>query len=116
MGPKQIFAASLGVATLGCAGQTGVVPIGPDTYLVAHQGWISTQSVAELKGQAFTEAGTFCNARGKQLLPVSTKDTPGVIGRSYPEAEVQFRCLNAGDPELQRPTLQKTPDILIENR
>src|SRR5690242_11982342 len=52
------------VLTAGCA-HTGVVPIGQDTYMVARQGWISTQSVAELKGQVFAEANAFCNSQGK---------------------------------------------------
>jgi len=99
-----------------CAGQTGVVPIGQDTFMVAHQGWISTQSVAGLKAQAFTEANAFCVSQGKSLLPVNTRDTFGVFGRSYPEAEIQFRCLDPNDPELQNPTLQKVPDVLIEKR
>ena len=34
-------------------------------------------------------------------------DTPGILGRSYPESEVQFRCLSAGDPELGRPIPQR---------
>jgi hypothetical protein len=91
--------------TAGCA-HTGVVPIGQDTYMVARQGWISTQSVAELKGQVFAEANEFCISQGKSLQPITTNDTPGIFGRSYPESEVQFRCLRAGDPELGRPLPQ----------
>lgn len=102
------------VGLMGCVTQTGVVPIGQDTYLVARQGWIATQSVAELKGQAFMEAGAYCVSKGRQIQPVSYKDTPGVLGRSFPESEVQFRCLLAGDPELSRP--QRGPDAIIENR
>ena len=92
--------------TAGCA-HTGVVPIGQDTYMVARQGWISTQSVAELRGQVFGEANEFCASQGKSLQPIAINDTPGLFGRSYPESEVQFRCLSAGDPELGRPTPQR---------
>jgi len=28
-------------------------------------------------------------------------------------AELQFRCLDAGDPELRRPTLKSEPDVKI---
>lgn len=99
-----------------CAARTGVVPIGQDTYMVARQGWVSTQSVTELKAQAFTEANSFCSSQGKSLQPVTTKETPGVFGRSYPESELQFRCLGGGDEELSRPVPQKMPDVVIENR
>jgi hypothetical protein len=110
--------AAVGAAALtaGCGAHTGVVPIGQDTYMVARQGWISTQSVGELKAEAFAEADAFCASKSKSVLPVNTRDTFGVFGRSYPEAEIQFRCLNADDPELRRPTMQKVPDVLIEHR
>src|SRR5216684_3205072 len=98
-----IAIAAVAVFLSNCA-RTGVVPIGQDTYMVARQGWISTQSVTELKAQAFTEANTFCSSQGKSLQPVTTRETPGVFGRSYPESEVQFRCLSVGDAELSRPT------------
>jgi hypothetical protein len=84
--------------------------------MVARQGWISTQSASELKAQAFAEANAFCTSSGKTVLPINTRDTFGVFGRSYPEAELQFRCLSAGDPELRRSTMQKVPDIQIEQR
>jgi hypothetical protein len=100
----------------GCGAHTGVVPIGQDTFMVSRQGWISTQSVGELKSQAFAEANAFCTSQGKSILPIYTRDTSGVLRRSYPEAEVQFRCLSPDDPELRRPTLQKAPDVLIERR
>jgi hypothetical protein len=84
--------------------------------MVARQGWISTESVTELKGEAFTAANTFCLSQGKSLQPLTTREIPGVFGRSYPEAEVQFRCLSGGDIELSRPAPRKAPDIVIENR
>jgi hypothetical protein len=108
---RALTTAALAIGTMaltaGCA-HTGVVPIGQDTYMVARQGWISTQSVAELKGQVFAEANAFCISQGKSLQPVTTNDTPGIFGRSYPESAVQFRCLSAGDPELGRPLPQRT--------
>jgi hypothetical protein len=75
--------------------------------MVSRQGWISTQSVTELRGQVFAEANSFCTSQGKSLQTVTMNDTPGIFGRSYPESEVQFRCLSAGDPELRRPIPQR---------
>jgi hypothetical protein len=94
--------------TAGCA-HTGVIPIAQDTYMVARQGWISTQSVAELRGQVFAKTNAFCSSQSKIAQPVTINDTPGVYGRSYPESEVHFRCLSAGDPELS----QRLPQRIV---
>jgi hypothetical protein len=75
-----------------------------------------TSPRGELKAQAFAKANAFCTSSGKTVLPINTRDTFGVFGRSYPKAEFQFRCLSADDPELRRPTMQKVPDIQIEQR
>jgi len=39
----------------------------------------------------------------------------GVLGRSYPEAELQFMCLTENDYELRRPKLMPLPNIRIED-
>lgn len=63
--------AAVGAAALtaGCGAHTGVVPIGQDTLMVARQGWISTQSVGELKAEAFAAADAFCASKSKSVLP-----------------------------------------------
>ena len=99
----------------GCASSPGVIPIGPDTYMVSEQGWIATQSVGELKAKAYQKAGTYCSQQGKKLMPVSTNQVAGSLGRSYPEAELQFMCLSEQDYELRRPKLQPIPDVRIED-
>jgi hypothetical protein len=99
----------------GCASSPGVIPIGPDTYMVSEQGWISTQSTGELKSKAYQKAGAYCVKQGMKLMPVSTNQVPGVIGRSYPEVELQFMCLTEKDYELRRPKLQPLPNVRIED-
>ena len=99
----------------GCASSPGVISIGQDTYMVSEQGWIATQSVGELKGKAYQRAGAYCSQQGKKLMPVSTNQVAGSIGRSYPEAELQFMCLSEQDYELRRPKLQPMPDVRIED-
>lgn len=99
----------------GCATNTGVVKIGEDTYMVSRQGWIATQSVGSIKAEAYKEANAYCIKEGKRLMPVSTNATSGVLGRSYPEAELQFMCLSESDYELRRPKLMPLPDVRIED-
>ena len=99
----------------GCASSSGVFPIGPDTYMISEQGWISTQSTGDLKATAYRKAGNYCSKQNKKIMPVSTRTVQGVIGRSYPEVEIQFMCLTDKDIELQRPRLQPMPDVRIED-
>ena len=114
--PRWTYCITAVLMIAGCAGQSGVVPIGQDTFMASKQGWISTQSDSALKADVFREASAYCASKGKQLMPVSTNSRPGVIGRSYPEVEVQFRCLNENDPELRRPTLEPVPNVRIESK
>ncbi len=100
-------------ALYGCA-HTGVVQIGEDTYMVSKQGWIATQSVGALKAEIFQEASAYCQAKDRKLMPVSTNTVAGVLGRSYPEAELQFMCLTENDYELGRPKLKPVPNVRIE--
>lgn len=77
----------------GCAVPTsGVIPRGNDMYTVTRQGegfWVTTD---QLKNAAIQEAQAACDAKGKKLNVVHTKDIPaGAFGR-WPESEVLFKC------------------------
>ncbi|WP_447892343.1 hypothetical protein [Pseudomonas marginalis] len=95
----------------GCAG-TGVVPMGQDTYMLAKDGSFTTFGGGAVKAELYQEANTFCEKKGKQLMPVREASRDSGYGR-YANAELQFRCLDAGDPELRRPTLKSEPDVKI---
>lgn len=85
-----------------CA-HSGVVSIGPDTYMVANSEW-GFNSGGVMKAKAMKEASDFCAGLGKEMLPISTQQNDVAFGKT-PAAEVQFRCLAHDDPELRRPTL-----------
>jgi hypothetical protein len=97
----------------GCA-HSGVVPIGPDTYMVANSEWGFTSGSVQ-KAKVMKEASDYCISLGKQMLPISTSQNDVAFGKT-PAAEVQFRCLSDGDPELRRPTLQPVPTTVIETQ
>ena len=105
----------VGVCVLiaGCA-HSGVVSIGPDTYMIANSEWGFTSGSVQ-KAKVMKEASEYCKSIDKEMLPVSTAQNDVAWGKT-PAAEVQFRCLSHGDPELQRPTLQPVPSTVIENR
>jgi len=82
---------------------------------------LSKQSVTtlatggEVKADLYREANAYCLAQKKQLMPVSTETRDGDPRRyQAASAELQFRCLAAGDPQLGRPTMQAVPDVNIE--
>jgi len=103
------------LALASCASNSGVVPIGKDTYLVSRQAATGFTGSGTLKGDAIREATDFCESRKKTLQVVSTQEAqPPFILANFPKAEVQFMCLDANDPELGRPKLQKTPDTVVE--
>lgn len=98
---------------------TGILPAGPDTYTV-------TETYAPIRGGsttaqqvALTEANQFCEERGLKFLPMNmTEGSIPMQAALYGPTKytVTFRCLRPGDPELQRPNFQQTPNIVIEQR
>ena len=102
------------VTLLAACAHSGVVPIGPDTYMIANSEWGFTSGGVQ-KAKVMQEASEYCSRIGKLMLPISTSQNDVALGKT-PAAEVQFRCLSQGDPELMRPTLQPVPNTVIENR
>ncbi|MDA3789813.1 MAG: hypothetical protein PF503_15115 [Desulfobacula sp.] len=110
---KRIILILVSALIAACA-HSGVVQIGPDTYMIANSEWGFTSGGVQ-KAKVMREASDYCKSIGKQMLTISTSQNDVAWGKT-PAAEVQFRCLSYGDPELQRPTLQKLPDTVIEIR
>jgi hypothetical protein len=102
---------------MGCASNSGVIPIGPDTFMVSRQAASGFSGSGTLKAEAFKEAIVYCVAQHKKMQVVNTTEAqpPYVLG-NFPKAEVQFMCLDATDSELVRPKLRKEPDTVIEIR
>src|SRR4051812_46214013 len=90
----------------GCASNSGVVPIGKDTFMVSRQAATGFSGSGTLKAEAFQEANKYCQDLGKSLQVVSTHEaSPPYILANFPKAEVQFMCLDQKDAELNRPKL-----------
>ena len=109
------FQLVLALLVAGCASDSGVVPIGRDTYMVSRQAATGFSGLGSLKADAFREADRFCQKNDKELQVVSTSETkpPYLLG-NYPRAEIQFMCLTSNDKDLNRPKLKKAPDTVIE--
>src|SRR5215472_17598659 len=81
----------------GCSAQTGVVPTGQNSYLVAKQGATGFPGLGNLKAEALQEANQYCVGRGSDLFVTRSTETqpPYVLG-NYPRAEIEFRCASPG--------------------
>ena len=71
-----------------------MVPIGEGAYMVAKTSAGGMFSSADaMKAELFREANAFCAGRQKQLVTVKVITLNAIpIVRSFPHAEVQFRC------------------------
>lgn len=93
----------LGLALVfaGCA-TSSVIPTGPQTYQVSASGaGAGTEWVREA---VYKKANKFCEDRGLVMMPVSFDAERGVAGMTVPTAELTFRALPPGDPEIKRPS------------
>lgn len=109
---RLLLVTALAIAIAGCSGP-GVVPMGRDTYMIAKDGSFTTFGGGAVKAELYQEADAFCGKKGKQLMPVKEASRDSGIGR-YANAELQFRCLDANDPEIRRPTMQSEPTMNIK--
>lgn len=109
---RHLLVPTIALILTGCSGP-GVVPMGRDTYMIAKDGSFTTFGGGAVKAELYQEADAFCGKKGKQLMPVKEASRDSGYGR-YANAELQFRCLDASDPELRRPTMESEPNVRIK--
>ena len=92
----SVIATVTAILLAGCAGlgTDGVVPIGPDMYMIGGLGGGFDYSGSVVKAKFFREAAKYCDEKGKVMVPVNSTGRDASYGE-YASAEVQFRCLNA---------------------
>jgi hypothetical protein len=79
--------------------------MGSDTFIVTRQAATGFSGAGTLKADAISEAAQYCEARGKVLKIVAvTEAKPPYILGNFPKAEVIFKALDPGHPELSRPS------------
>lgn len=112
--PKaRLFAvAAATIAVTGCT--SGPVLMGQDTYMMTGTGAWSWTAGAEVKGTLYQEATKFCRSEGKEFMPLHSRQNDANMAGSWAHAELQFRCLTHGDPELARPNMQPAPDAVVK--
>ena len=101
---KTVLLMILSVMLCSCASNSGIVPLGRDSFIVTRQAPSGFHGMGTLKADAVTEAMEHCRNLNKEFQIISTKEAqpPYILG-NFPQAEVQFMCLSKGDSELARP-------------
>ena len=112
---KASMSICAGALVTACGSVSDVVTVGQDTYMVESHGVVGNGSSSAEKVKAYQAASRYCQSFGRELQPVSTRQVDSGFGKA-PAAELTFRCLAKGDPELNRPNLQPGADIVIEQR
>lgn len=87
----------------GCAttGTDGIVPIGPDLYMVGGLGKFTDFSSSGVKARLFQDASKYCADMGRVMLPVNSTGKDSGYG-TYASAEIQFRCLLPTEPRVAK--------------
>ena len=111
---KAVFLFACILVLAGCAYNSGVIPMGPDTYMLSKQGGGAWTPANKLLANAMQEANEYCDSMQKKLMPVQTRVQPAGIG-VFPAAELQFMCLTEGDYELRRPKPGLQPGYIQKN-
>lgn len=88
----KLVCLSLAIMLTGCASTAGVVTMGKDAYMIAHEDNSLTASLGAIKAAAFKEAGVFCAGQGKTTQVVKENDTPRSFGQ-FPQTNLQFTCV-----------------------
>ena len=82
----------------GCASNSGVVPIGTDTFVVSRQAATGFSGMGTLKADAMAEAYAECQrtARTVDVIEEKASDPPYIFG-NFPRVEITFRCLEEAE-------------------
>ena len=105
---KKLAIIILCLLLAGCAAHPGVVPIGPDTFMVSRGAATGFWGLDTLKADAFQEANQSCISQHKNIHVVNTTESsqPYILC-NFPRVKIQFMCLEKTDAELTRPKMQK---------
>ena len=85
---------TLALVLSGCAANSGIVPMGNDTYMVSRQAASGFSGMGTLKAEAMREAYQQCQLTGKRVEIVEAIDAqPPYIFGNFPKTELRFKCV-----------------------
>ena len=78
----------------GCAANSGIIPMGNDTYMVSRQAASGFTGMGTLKAEAMKEAYQQCQLAGKSVEIIEAIDAkPPYIFGNFPKTEIRFKCI-----------------------
>ncbi len=95
-----------------CSPEPTVQRAGDEGYTVKARSPESSAGILLTQNAALQNARAFCAAQGRRFLALQS----GVGEEGFPRDltyTVHFRCVDAGSPLLQRPTVDQAPDDLL---
>ncbi|MGI2110011.1 hypothetical protein ACRN9C_11480 [Shewanella frigidimarina] len=82
------------LALAGCAQNSGIIPMGGETYMVSRQAATGFTGMGTLKAEAMTEAYAKCQKSKKMVKVLETIDAkPPFIFGNFPKTEIRFKCI-----------------------
>ncbi len=112
--PTNYRILALVIVLSGCS-SVKIVPAGKDTYMVQRSA-TTYATAGGLLAQFYEEGSAHCQKQGKSFQPVTQSIVDGIPYVRRGAGYMTFRCLNEADTDLNRPVMEKSPDIVIENR
>jgi hypothetical protein len=96
-------ALALAFLIAGCAWGPRVVSAGPQTYTItAEEGLKWNAAVIPPRELVFHAANKYCTKRKLVMVPISLDVRPGEMGVRLATADLVFRALPPGDPQIAR--------------
>lgn len=86
------------IPTIASAGNTGVIPDGPDSYLIMRTGKTGFVSSSSLQKKAYEDAAAFCSEKSLVMETISMSAKASRPFGGFPEATLRFRCVSKGTP------------------
>ena len=78
----------------GCAANSGIIPMGNNTYMVSRQAATGFTGMGTLKAEAMKEAYQQCQLSGRNVEVIEAIDAkPPYIFGNFPKTEIRFKCV-----------------------
>lgn len=92
---RALAVIALAVLLVGCASDSGIVRMGPDTYMVSKQAATGFSGLGNLKADVLREAYAQCSKTNQSVDVVSDHEShPPYILTNYPRVDITFRCVS----------------------
>ena len=114
MNLKIVIALIAVLSLMGCASNTGVIPMDQDSYLIGKTGggMPGFGNSPSNKAEIYQQANDFCKTRGLEVKTIKLSESPQAVAKLR-TIELQFKCVTPGGSATP---LIKESDQVIEIR